>query len=546
MTGAIELEVLRTRLLACTGEVAAALANAAPTVELAQGREFAVAVADPQGNVAAIDNPARLGSVEATVRHVSGYFEFDLIEGDVVITNDPYHGGTRVQEPTLVAPLILDSELVLHLVAQVRIGDMGGQVGGNLNPAATELLAEGVPVTPMKIRRLGRPVRDIQTAFLLNGRRPEETRRIIEVAIAALSVGHRRIGELISQNGVAAVKAALGYAQDYTERSARRALSSWEAGTYTGERTLDLGEAGPLTVRAQATVDGGELTIDLSASDDQQPLFVNSPAGVTASAVTTAVHTVLGSAVPANSGLTRVFRLVTRPGSIVDPQAPAPCGYGASHCGSEIVGAVGAALGQAVAKALPALSVPRPLVVARPAADTSALLDFGRWGIGGASAAGGTDGWGRPAPETRSELPSAEQWETDTGLPVESVEYLADSGGAGTWTGAPGVETVLAVAPDLHYTLWTTPSAGTVAGTDGGSAGAAGEIAFEHGGTWTPAPETLSDQPIPADRIRLRVAGGGGYGDPRSRDAAAIAGDIEDGLLSPSAAASSYGKQGTP
>ncbi|WP_033290663.1 hydantoinase B/oxoprolinase family protein [Amycolatopsis jejuensis] len=537
MTAAIDREILRTRLLAYVEEIAAVLANAAPTAEVSQAREFAVAIADGKGAIVATDNPQQLGSLAQTVAHAVRYFEFDLGDGDLIVTNDPYAGGTRVQDLTLVSPLVLDGELVLHLAARVRIPDLGGQVSGNLYPGATELLAEGVPVTPVKIERFGRPVRDIRAALLLNGRRPEETRQVLDAAVAALGLGQLRVRELVDGYGLDLLHAALAYAQQHAEHLARRLIRSWRRGTYEASRVLD-----PATVRLTATVEDDSVTLDFTASDEQVPTFVNSPAGWTESCAITAFLTVLGGGIPANSGLTRVVQVRTRPGTITHPVSPAPVGWGAVHCGNEIVDVVAAALSEAAGESLPALTVPRPLVLSRPGNDRSTQTDLGRWAVGGAGAVAGVDGWGAPALSGRAQLPSVEQWETEhSGATIESSEFAMDSAGAGQWTGAPGVETVVAPRPDQRYTLWTATIGHAAGGLGEGTPGRAGEVSLGTAQGWQAAPCTATEQAFPADRLRVRLSGGGGCGNPRARERSAVLADLADELISAETARVTYG-----
>ena len=538
----VDLEISRTTLIATTQELAAALANAAPTLEISQERAFAVAIADVKGGIVAIDNPQQLGSIAQTVAHVAGYFEFDLTEGDIILTNDPYTGGTKVQDLTLLAPFIVNGELVLHLAVRVRIRDIGGQLGGNLYPAATEILAEGVPFTPVKIQRAGRPVRDMLAAFLLNGRRPEETRRILDTARAALALGQRRLAQTVAGQGLALTRAALKYAQDYSERLARQAISEWKPGSYEDTRLLELDTAagGPVAIRLTATVDQDALILDFGASDDQRPVFINSSAGSTTSCAISAVLTILGDSVPANSGLLRAVQVRTRPGTVTHPISPAPVGWGDAHCGNEIIDIVAATLQSAAGLSLPALTVPRSLVLARSANDRSDQLDLGRWSVGGSSALTQVDGWGRPNLSSRAELPSIEQWEADNDLMIDSFEVIQDSGGAGQWSGSPGFETVIALRPDRLYTLWTVKANSAVNGIAGGTAGGCGEVDFHTADGWQPAPQVANEQPVAADRLRLRCAGGGGSGDPRARERSVVINDLADGLISAATARDVY------
>ncbi|MGW6459423.1 hydantoinase B/oxoprolinase family protein, partial [Streptomyces sp. NPDC055078] len=491
----------------------------------------------------AVDNPLQLGSMAQTVAGIVDYFEFDLKDGDIVVTNDPHRGGTRVQDLTLLSPLVINSEMLLHLVVRVPIRDLGGQVAGNLYPGATEILAEGVPVTPVKIQRMGREARDVLTTFLLNSRRPDETRRVIDAASATLTLGRRRLAELVGARGTDVIRAGLAHALTYSEQLARAAITGWRDGTHTAARTLedDPSGGGPLTVRLSATVERDTLLLDFTGTDGQRPSFVNSSSGTTADCALRAVLAVLGDTVPANSGLLRAVEVRTRPGTATHPVDPAPVGLGVHHCGSEVTETVAAALRDAVPTPLPALTVPRPLVLSRPAGDRSDQTDLARWGVGGASATPGHDGWGGPALAGRAELPSAEQWEIETGTRIEHLEYAADTSGTGQWAGAPGVEAVVGLPPGHAYTLWTRTAACPVDGLDGAVAGAGGGVAFHTPGGWQPAPAVAVEEPVAADLLRLRLPGGGGYGPPGARDRAAVLNDLADGLITPARARDVYG-----
>ncbi|WP_084145306.1 hydantoinase B/oxoprolinase family protein [Amycolatopsis jejuensis] len=539
MTAPVDLEILRTTLVAHTGETAAMLAHAAAVTEISESRDFCVAIADARGGIVATDNPAQLGSLASSVAGLLDYFEFDLKDGDVVLTN----GGTRVSDLTLLTPLVSGNELLLHLVVRVPVRDLGGQVGGNRYPIATELLAEGVPVTPVKIQRLGRPSRDVRTTLVLNSRRPQETERILDGALAALASAHRRLGALVAGRGAATVRSALEYTQDYSERLARAAISRWKCGSFPGSATIP-GEpsgGGPVAIRVQATVDSAGLTLDFSESDDQRPSFVNCPEGVTASCALRAVLACLGDSVPADSGLLRAVRVVTRPGTITHPTPSAPVGWGGEHGGNEVTEAVAAALRSATGAPVPVLTAPRPLVLSRTRADRSDQTDLGRWAVGGAGAAPGFDGWGGPALSARALLPSVEQWEAEHRMRVHRLEFAADTAGAGRWTGAPGVEAVLELPPDRRYTLWTEPAGPPAAALAGAVAGRPGEVSLHTENGWEPAPATAVERPLDGDLLRILLPGGGGHGDPRTRDRAAVAADLADGLLTADRARAVYG-----
>lgn len=541
----VELEILRNKLQALTIELGVALANASPTPQVNLGRDFAVAIADTKGRIVAIDNALHLGSFAHTAPAMLEYFRFDMKDGDVAVSNDPYRGGMQVQDFTLATPFVVGDAIVLYLLARAHMPDIGGQVSGNYFPAATEIWAEGVPVSPVKIQRYGRPVRDILTTLLLNSRRPEEARRNIDAVIASLTLGRKRLEEIADVHGANGVRSALAYTQDYAERHARAAIRRWRNGEYEGERTLDhdCAGGGSVTVRVKATVTDEQVALDFSTSDDQRPSFINSSLGNTASLALLPVFVALGEHVPRNSGVLRVVQIKSRPGAITDARLPAPVGWSQTHCGAEIVESVAAALRGAVSEPLGALTAPSCLVLGRPSSDRSRQLEFTAWGIGGCSGLPGADGWGLPHVMSRAILPSVEQWEVETRMPVQHLNLIEDSGGAGEWRGTPAVEAVISLLPDHVYTVCVQGRDNVVPGVMGGRPGSRSSVEFVLADGSVSAPSVTVEAPMPAQRLSIRLGGGGGYGDPKARDRVSVLDDVLDGYISAGAAAQVYGLQ---
>lgn len=540
----IELEILRHKLAALTGEMGVTVANAAQSPEIAEQRDFAVGIADRHGGIVAIDNPLHLGSFALTAEATLRYFKFDMKGGDVVVVNDPYRGGTHVQDVTLIAPYAIDNTIVMYLIARGHMPDIGGQHAGGYNPTATEVWAEGVPVSPLKLQRFDRPVRDIKTTLLLNSRHPGVVDRNLDALLAALTLGRRRTDELVGGYGLERLRAALAYTQDYTERRTRAAIASWPDGAHRGARRLDHDGAGgePVTVRVEATVSGDALALDFSESDAQRPSFVNSAFGSTVGQALVSLLALLGDDVPANGGLLRAVDVRCDEGRVVNPTRPAAVGWGPDHCGAEIAEACAIALRDVVGGDLGALTVPRPLVAMRPRERAHDRIGVTPLTAGGCSAAEGRDGWALPHVLSRAVLPSAEQWEAEHGRRVLGIELIADSAGAGRWRGAPGVETVIELRGDELLTLCTAGRDVPVDGIAGGRPGSSGDVALGSGpeDARSVAP-TLVEEPATGRQLMVALGGGGGYGDPLERDAALVLDDVLDGVVSVVAARTQYG-----
>jgi N-methylhydantoinase B len=162
---------------------------------------------------------------------------------------------------------------------------------------------------------------------------------------------------------------------------------------------------------------------------------------------------------------------------------------------------------------------------------------------GGAGAAYGTDGWGLYAPlMTGVTTPSIEMTEIQYPSRILSHEYVADSTGAGRWRGTPGVQTVVQHLTPTRNTVMMDGVRNPSRGYAGGGNGGANRVQLIAGDITTDIPEMAAQIALPSmGRLETLRGGGGGWGDPLDRALDAIAADLLDGLLSPSAAERDYG-----
>ena len=141
--------------------------------------------------------------------------------------------------------------------------------------------------------------------------------------------------------------------------------------------------------------------------------------------------------------------------------------------------------------------------------------------------------------------------------PIEAVEQLYplriertalrdDSGGAGRWRGGLGlVREVRIHAPASQLSVLAERAVLPPFGVCGGGAGATNRFWVRRNGQPiqpSPLPGKISGFPIqPEDLLIMESSGGGGFGDPLTRDPAAVAADIGEGYVTPAAAERAYG-----
>src|SRR5262245_58089847 len=264
--------------------------------------------------------PVHLGSMPAAVRAAISACGDALGTGDQIVVNDPFAGGTHLNDVTFVAP-VRDSEgdLIGWAANRAHHADLGGMAPGSMPPDATEIFQEGLRIPPV------RWTNEVEAIFLAASRTPEERRGDLDAQRGANNLGAARLRELAPSHDV------LDEIVAYGERRMRAALRALPDGAYAFADVLDstgggFDESARITVCV--TVDHDVITFDFTGTDAQRAGSVNAVEAVTASAVAFALRTVVDPDLPANGGALRPVHVVAPPGSIVAAQPPVGVGAG--------------------------------------------------------------------------------------------------------------------------------------------------------------------------------------------------------------------------
>lgn len=548
-------EILRNKFEAVVAEMRATLTSTAYSRTISEAGECCNVIFTETSAVVAIDNAVHLPSMGETALAVRDRFQYGLGATDVILTNDPYSGGTRVQDFTLIAPVSHREEIVAYLGVRGHIEDFGGDLRGNLNPKATEIWQEGARCTPLRLYREGRLLQDALNTVLLNSRSPESFRLDLEAMIAAVTIGRRRLEELIHTYEIETIVRAMQWSIDYSERRCASLIERWPDGEYAGEAALphDCQGRTDLKVRVKLRVAGGALQVDFSEADAQSTSFVNATKAVTAGYALLPILVALGQEIPKNDGIARCVKVITRKGSLLDPEYPAPTGWSFDHLGCEIARAVVDALAKFAPKEIGTIVANRSLAFTLKRGvrhgDTLEQLevfDYSRFAQGGGSGVWGSDGWGMPGISAMAPLPSVELYESRGQGQIASLELGTDSAGAGCWRGAFGtVAHIIPAQPsdgDLYLSVCVEDGAGTAAGHAGGAAGAISSVTLVRDREPSKVGRQLVDSKLPTGaHILLTTGGGPGWGSAFERDPGLVLQDVRNGLVSVEAARASYG-----
>jgi N-methylhydantoinase B len=489
------------------------------------------------------------------INSIKDRFAGDLHPGDVILTNDPYHGGHNVHLPDwgFIRPIFWEDELLFFTLVRGHQMDTGGSFPGGYFPNGYDIHAEGLCIPPLKVYERGVERSDLLELIWNNVRFRDAVRLDNYSMIAATRLAEERALGLVRRYGRDAVLACVDEMIDRTERAVRAEIAAIPDGTYSGESATDddgtvLDE--PVWVRVDVVVEGDELTIDFSRSDAQRKGYVNS---VYAATYGTAVGAAILLFDPAladyhNEGSLRPMTVVAPLGNVTNAEYPATVGAGPVNVGTQIMEAVTEAL--AAAKPERAMAAwakhrgdytfaadPR---TGKPYVRTTFDYDGSAGAVWGHDGPTGPTAMGTLASVIRGNIEEAEiryPWR------MLQLEVVPDFMGAGRWRGGGGVD-------------WRAVNEGTdgrmaTGSSDGDEMLGKGVL----GGDPTPPCRTFllrGDERIRIKPHRMQEvrtgdvlvklsSGGAGVGDPRQRDVAAVVEDVRNELVTVEAARRQYG-----
>jgi N-methylhydantoinase B len=301
----VSSQLVQSQLLSAIDDMGQVLARNAASREIAEERDFAVAIALERGEVVALDNLLHLGAVIDTAARIQELFQFAMKPGDVVLSNDPYSGGTHIQDFTALAPFHHRREGICYLVCRAHLPDLCGQVPGGYFPFADDVWAEGSRIPPLKIVQEGKIVGDKLDAVVMNSRSPDLVTINLQAMLAALATGQRRLEQIVKKYGTVEIREGMRASIAATEGEVATALRNWTCGKYEGVSVIDhdVKRGEPLQVRATLTISPDKLTVDFSGSSAQSPGFVNSTRSNTVGHALVPLYAAIRGRAPVNSGL---------------------------------------------------------------------------------------------------------------------------------------------------------------------------------------------------------------------------------------------------
>ncbi len=540
--GAVALAVLKGRLEQIADEMDATLFRRAFNPTIAEAHDACHGIYHATSGATLIQGKSGLPIFVGVMAHgvravIEKFADRPPAPGDVFVFNDPYLGGTHINDMRLIRPVFADGSVFCWLASVGHWHDIGGPVPGNYNPEATSYFQEGVLIPPVRLVRAGTLDQDILDIILAASRLPDTAQGDLQAQLAALDLGAARMTALLAETGTERLASALNSLTAISARQIRAEIASLPDGTWSGEDFLDNDgrSATPLPIACDVTVAGDRLIFDFTRSAGPTAGPVNISRATTEASVYVALKHLFPE-IAANSGVMEPIDIIIPDRSLLNAQRPAPVG-GYTETILRIIdvlfcifadirpdAATGCAYGT-----INALSITGTRENGQP----WVMFSFFGGGHGGNPEGDGLS-HGNP-PIATAIIPPVEILEA--AYPVRFTQWaLRDgSGGEGAQRGGLGAIYEIAIESDQAQAFVFAERAHfPPRGVLGGGDGARNVISYEQADGWHhPAlgSKAVGLQLTHGQRIRLETPGGGGRGPISERSAADLERDATLGLV---------------
>ncbi|AHH17610.1 N-methylhydantoinase [Nocardia nova SH22a] len=586
--------VIVNRLKYAVGHMSTAFLREAFSPIIRDWYDFACTVSGPPGQdyrMAVVSNSLTpfLGTMPDAGRNaIEEFGPENLAPGDVLICNDPYRGGTHVNDVLFTRPVFVDGAIVSFVNMRAHQLDMGGTVPGGFSATKMNVFENGLVIPPMLLWSKDRPVRSTFSLIFDNTRWGAMLMPDFKSMHQQLQLGERLIRENIERYGLAAYLGTLEYACDTSAEQMREAIASIPDGDYTGQASVDadgLDDTVDYTVHVTLRKRGPYVEADLSGTSAQARTCINCGVLDAKTALGVALTMLLDPEIPFTSGTWRGIDLVAPPGTFLTAMPP----EGAPMMFWESSGALIAGIFDALNPVLGVNGVGGDYGSTNTHNANGLRADGTPWTS--ATQCGGEHGpWGATKEADGDSYtvlfnlnnldPATETIEHDSPVVMLRKEHAIDTGGAGAHRGgAANLKDTLWLTDADHYLSPFRTKEPSGVGANGGRAGPTGAI-------WIFPPR---DGAAPADLIgigsgvyadstpvagvldprtkaldpdngayhyfasqktwktkagsvlRCLTNGGGGWGSPFERDPQQVLRDVRDEYVSVEGAARDYG-----
>ena len=545
----IQRQIQWNRLIAVVEEQAQTMIRTAFSTTVREAGDLSAGIFDLQGRMlaqAVTGTPGHVNSMAESVGHFLAKFPAHTMKpGEHYITNDPWLATGHLHDLTVVSPAFRRGKIVGLFANTAHIIDIGGL---GMGPEGRSVFEEGLYIPIVRCFEAGGVPNETFFDFIRAGSRtPIELEGDIYSLCACNDAGAKRLVEMLDEFDMDSLDPLAAFIFESSLQATIDEIRKLPKGTYRSEIKSDGYEA-PVTLQAAMTVHDDRIEVDYAGTSGLSTRGINVPPAYCRAYSCFGIKCVVAPEVPNNWASLSPFHMIIPEGAILN--APRPYPVSVRHVVGQLIpdlmmGCLHQAVpGRVNAEGSSALWNP-PLrggaQVSGPAAEVEdfEIITFNSGGTGARPGKDGLDGIAYPS-GVRT-------------MPVEATENVApvifwkkelrpDSAGPGHTRGGFGQIMEIGAKGDAEYAVNAIFDrvANPPKGRDGGGQGAAGWVGLNDA-NGTPL-RTKGFQIIPKGRrLLLKLPGGGGMGDPKTRDPDLVRRDVADGLISAQAAKELYG-----
>ena len=541
-------ELIKNGLVTIADNVLTMVVRTSRSTVVKSNLDFSAAVCNAKGELVAqgLALPAHLGSIMPALAGCLEAFGSDIQSGDILLNNDPYSGGSHLNDFFMFRPIFSGGEIIAFLCLILHHTDVGGRVPGGNAADSTEIYQEGLRIPPNKIMSRGVLNGGLMKIIEANVRVSDRVLGDLRAQIAALQSGERELTKLVADYNPSTFVGYMDDLIDYTERLTRLRIREFRNATaeFTDWIDDDGTGVGPVRIHCSVTIEDDHIIVDFTGTSPQSSGAINPNYWFTVSNSYAAIRTLLDAEMPNNAGFYRAVKVIAPEGCFVNPTFPAPVGA-RGLAGFRVRSVVLGALATLVPDRLPACTGGSEfgiVIAGRDAKKKDFLyLEFhNSTGHGGGPTYDGQDA----GPYCLGNLANVPVEMTEAEMPIRIEEYalLPDTGGTGRFRGALGVlrqyrllcdEATIQVRSDRQvYQPW---------GLFGGGPGSKGKTMMNPGAGEVVLPSKFVRKMQIGNVFRVEMPGSGGYGDPLDRDPSAVLDDYLQDKITTQHAREAYG-----
>ncbi len=514
----ILLEVFKNKLSSVSEEMGVSLNRTAFSPNIKERRDFSCAIFDNTGDMIAqaAHIPVHLGSMPLSVKEAIKQQNFE--EGDMVILNDPFKGGTHLPDITIVAPVFMEhsKKPVFFVANRAHHSDVGGMSSGSM-PLATSIFQEGIIIPPLKLVKRGEIDRQLFSFLLNNVRTPYEREGDFLAQIMANITGIKRIQELINKYGIETVEFYAKSLMDYSETIMRKTIRNIPNGQYTFKDFMDGDgiEKEKIKINVDVSIKDDRAILDFTKTDAQVTGSINAVYSITLSAVLYVFRSLIKEDIPTNAGCLRPIEVITQKGSLVDATFPSPVVGGNVETSQRIVDVILGALAKALDKTIPAASQGTMNNIAIGGIDERTGEPFTYYETLGGGMGATFNSHGESAIHshmTNTLNTPIEALEYSYPFMVEKYSIRQQSGGTGRFCGGDGLIRSIKLLSDAEITVLSERRILSPYGLKGGQNGKQGKNIIIKDSKTVEMPHKFNIKVKKGDMLIIETPGGGGYG----------------------------------